>query len=158
MNDFELKTLEESLLSELLWKNHEEIGKNHEENVKNTTNFDIFSGKSDEFSKENDEIEKKLLSFDIYPEFPRKSVKMTEYFENEVKFAKISSIRKAWKKNFFIIILYVKLFINKLKKNVPFSQFSLEEKQLKYINDKAYFVGKAKKTLKKHSKFQKVFP
>ena len=90
----------------------------------------------------------------------RRSEKMTQYFINELHVNKVNSRKKTWRKNYFIIILLVKNFINKMKKKIPNSKFSIEERHVRLINDKAHFyhdeTKQNVKKIKKHSKFHKV--
>ena len=76
--------------------------------------------------------------------------KMTEYFINEINNSKINSRKKTWRRNFFIIAFYVKIFLSKLKKKIRISQHVMEERHLKLINDKTYFFYPPKKI--KHTK------
>lgn len=84
------------------------------------------------------------------------------YSSNEAQNVKYLSTRRLWRKNFFTIIFYVKIFVNKLKKKIPNSKYLIEQDYLKLINDSSYFYNHEGKKLEKlhkgknRSKFNKV--
>lgn len=120
------------------------------------------------------EIDNKIRSFKNYDNFDRMSQyfesntnslfksneKMELYFMHKIHNHNEKCMRRIWIKNCFVIIFLIKKFINKLKRNAPFSRFSMNTKQIEMINDQAYFFygsGKIRKSQKK-SKIHKVFP
>lgn len=130
-----------------------------------------FQLKMDKFEIEcQTDLERKFKEFETFDKMSsfieskeeaptRRSEKMTQYFQSEINVNRINATKKTWKKNYFVIILLVKKFINKMKKKIPISKYVIDARHLQFINDQTHFYyGEAKlnSNNKKNSKMRKV--
>lgn len=141
---------------------------NPDNNLNKTASFNL---KANEFYSDlQADIERKLKEFDKFDRmvsftdsneepFLQRSDKMKEYFKSQVNLTKINAMKRVWKENYFVIILFVKSFVNKMKNKIPNSKFDIGPKYLLFINDKSYFFYEEKNQndkYKENSKLKKV--